>query len=92
MSDLVIGDIPVFFENMTNEIAFLKQELAELKKAEIIEQPVDIKQAAEFLHIARQTLYQWVCKRKIPFINRVEYCFSIKVSLINGYVKVIWAR
>jgi excisionase family DNA binding protein len=67
MTDLVIRDIPVLFENITNEIASLKQQLADLKKVEIVEQPIGLKEAAEFLRVAEQTLYQWVSKRKIPF-------------------------
>jgi excisionase family DNA binding protein len=86
MSDLVIGDIPVLFENMTKEIAFLKQELAAIKKAEIIEQPVDIKQAAEFLHVAKQTVYQWVCKRKIPFHKQGGVLLFYK-SEINKWIR-----
>lgn len=31
--------------------------------------PLNIKEAAEYLGISVQTLYQWVSKRKIPFVK-----------------------
>jgi excisionase family DNA binding protein len=32
---------------------------------------ISIDEAAEFTHLARQTIYQKVCERKIPFIKKV---------------------
>ena len=39
-------------------------------KEEVKDEFLTIEQAAEFIHLARQTLYGLVCDRKIPYIKR----------------------
>ena len=45
---------------------------ATLTKSEPIDRHLSVKEAAEFLHLAPQTLYGYTSKRTIPFIKKVK--------------------
>ena len=64
---MTIADLPEYLETLTRRLENLEIELSVLKKPDLIEPSIDIKEAAVFLGMKRQTLYQKVCNRKLPF-------------------------
>ena len=63
---MTIADLPEYLKAITRRIESLENEISLLKKPDPIETSINIKEAAMFLGIKRQTLYQKVCNRLIP--------------------------
>lgn len=64
---MTISDLPEFLNLIQKRLDYLENEFLVLKKPETIESSIDINEAANFLGLKRQTVYQKVCDRAIPF-------------------------
>ncbi|HEX6171903.1 MAG TPA: helix-turn-helix domain-containing protein [Chitinophagaceae bacterium] len=80
---MTIADLPEYLETLTRRLENLEIELSVLKKPEAIETSIDINEAARFLGMKRQTVYQKVCNRKLPFYKSGRLLRFYKSELDN---------
>jgi excisionase family DNA binding protein len=64
---LTVGDLPNLLQDYGKRIARLEQQLAAYTQQEHVEQWLSVDEAAKFVGLAKQTVYQLVSERKIPY-------------------------